>query len=164
VAAKKSKTPGKPGRPSTYTDKAGDEIVRRLSDGETLRAICRDEHMPAWQTVYSWIDINPDFSERIARAREVGFDAIAADTLALIDEKPERHDTQFGDRVDPGYVAWQKNRVEQRMKLLAKWSPKLYGDKLTAEHTGPNGAPLIDPRNPPALYLTLAPIPDDIPT
>lgn len=115
---------------TTYNDQAVDEICLRLSEGEPLRAICRSDGMPAWRTVYDWIDAHPDFAARFARAREQGFDAIAEDTLELMDEKPERCETQFGDKVDPGYVQWQKNRVEQRMKLLAKWNPKRYGEKL----------------------------------
>jgi hypothetical protein len=36
-----------------------------------------------------------------------------------------------GVRYDSAYVQWQKNRVEQRLKLLAKWNPKRYGDRVT---------------------------------
>jgi hypothetical protein len=118
------------GRPSTYTQEIADEIVQRLANGEPLRAICRDDDMPTWRTVYNWIDADDKFSARIAHARERGFDAIAEDTIQMIDEEPERCGTQFGDKVDPGHVQWQKNRVEQRLKLLAKWAPKKYGDKL----------------------------------
>lgn len=45
-----------------------DEIVRRLSDGEPLRSICRDEHMPSWRAVYDWMD-DVEFASRIAHAR-----------------------------------------------------------------------------------------------
>lgn len=124
------------GRPSTFTPEIADEICERLANGEPLRAICRDDHMPAWRTVYDWVDAHSDFATRIARAREVGFDAIAEDTVELIDEVPERTETQFGSKVDAGHVQWQKNRVEQRMKLLAKWCPQKYGDKQAVELTG----------------------------
>lgn len=118
---------------STYTDEIAAEICTRISEGETLRAICREDHMPAWRTVYDWIRANQAFAARIAHARELGFDAIAEETIEMVDEKPERCDTQFGDKVDPGHVQWQKNRVEQRLKLLAKWSPKKYGEKIEIE-------------------------------
>ena len=49
---------------------------------------------------------------------------------------PERTGTPFGDKVDAGYVVWQKNRAEQRLKLLAKWSPKKYGDRQQVELAG----------------------------
>ena len=49
-----------------------DEIVRRLSDGEPLRSICRDEHMPHWTSIYDWISEDAEFALRIARARGWG--------------------------------------------------------------------------------------------
>ena len=120
------------GRPSTYTDAIAEEICRRIADGEPLRQICRDDHMPKWQTIYHWKSERQEFSNRIAHARELGTNAIAEDTLAIIDTPPERVE----GRIDPGFVSWQKNRVEQRMKLLAKWNPKAYGDKLQTELSG----------------------------
>jgi len=116
-------------RPSKRSPQVEDEICRRLSEGETLRAICRDEGMPPWRSVYDWIAQDEGFAARFARAREVGADAIAEETLDILDEPPERTNTEHGDKVDSGYVAWQKNRAEQRLKLLAKWFPKKYGDK-----------------------------------
>ena len=112
------------------------EICERLSNGEPLRAICRDEHMPSWRAVYQWMDADEGFAARIAHARDIGADAIAEETIAILDAPPERCETQFGDKVDAGYVQWQKNRAEQRLKLLAKWSPKKYGDKQTVAHEG----------------------------
>lgn len=90
--------------------------------------------MPHWTTVYDWIKANEELSLRFARAREMGFDAIAEDILEMVDQAPERHDTQFGDKVDPGYVQWIRARVEARLKLLAKWSSKKYGDKVELDH------------------------------
>lgn len=126
---------------SKRTQNIADEIVRRISEGEPLRQICRDEHIPNWQRVYEWMDQDAEFAGRIARARELGFDAIAAESLAIIDEPPERVVTMQGDeraesRIDSAAVQWAKNRAEHRLKLLAKWSPKKYGDKLEHEHKG----------------------------
>lgn len=123
------------GRPSTYSDVIATEICNRIADGEPLRVICRDEHMPPWRTVYEWRSSIPDFAKRLESARDLGFDAIAEDTLVIIDESPERTLTQHGDKVDAGYVQWQRNRVEQRMKLLAKWSPK-YRENSKVEFSG----------------------------
>lgn len=78
------------GRPSKFTEAIVDEICERLSNGETLRSICRDEHMPTWRTVYDWCDASPEVSARIARAREVGFDSIGESTLDISDQDPER--------------------------------------------------------------------------
>ena len=67
------------------------------------------------------------FAAAIARARDIGADAIAAESLSIVDEAPER--TALGN-IDPGSVAHAKLRAEHRLKLLAKWNPKKYGDKL----------------------------------
>ena len=124
----------------TWSDAIADEIVERISQGETLRAICREDHMPSWQAVYNWIGGNEDFARRIARARELGADAIAEQTVDIIDQEAER---DMNGKVDQGWVAHQKLRAEHRLKLLAKWQPKKYGDKITQEVTGANGGPIL---------------------
>lgn len=118
------------GRQTTYSEEIADEICRRLANGEFLRVICREEGMPHWNTVHDWKQANPEFAGRFARARAIGLDAIAEDSLVILEEAPERVATAFGHKVDPGHVAWQKNRAEQRLKILAKWDPKRYGEKL----------------------------------
>lgn len=73
----------------------------------------------------------------IARAREAGFDRIAADCLEIADQTGK--DTIYGDngaRADTEWISRSKLRIETRLKLLAKWDPKRYGDKITQEHTG----------------------------
>lgn len=127
------------GRTLTYTQEVADKICARLSKGEPLAQICRGNNMPAVRTVSDWKASVPEFAAEFARAREDGFDAIAADSLEIIDTKPERCATADGDRVDAGHVAWLKNRAEQRLKLLAKWDPKRYGDKIHTEHSGEIG-------------------------
>lgn len=116
-----------------YNPAIADEIASRIATGETLRAICREDGMPCWRTVYDWINSNPDFAARIAQARETGYDAIAEEAMAIADEPPPS--TQFGT-TDGGAVQHAKLRIETRLKLLAKWSPKKYGDKQQIEHSG----------------------------
>jgi hypothetical protein len=123
--------PKKRGRPSKWTQEIEDDICARLSRGEPLRAICRTEGYPEWNTVYLWMETRDGFSERVARARENGVEAIAQDTLAMIDEEPRYvEDAKGGTRIDTGYIQWMKLRTEQRMKLLACWSPNRYGARV----------------------------------
>ena len=120
--------PKKTGRPSKYTPELAAEIARRLSEGEPLRQICRDEHMPHWTNMYEWMAQDPELSVRIACAREVGQDAIAEEIYREISMDPEREER---GRIDPGYVQLIKARAEIKLKLLAKWNPKRYGDRVT---------------------------------
>lgn len=128
--------------PSKFTQELFDEICARLSKGEPLAQICRDEGMPSSNTVRDWCDKDESLAIAYARARDEGFDAIALDSLQIMDATPERYMTELGERIDPGSVQWAKNRAEQRLKLLAKWDPKRYGDRVTNEHTGANGGPI----------------------
>jgi hypothetical protein len=85
--------------------------------------------MPEWRTVYDWMYRNEDLSAAIAHARELGQDAIAEDIMREISEDPERILSEGGGRIDSGYVQLIKARAEIKLKLLAKWNPKKYGDR-----------------------------------
>lgn len=119
------------------------EIVERLSQGEPLRQICRDEHMPGWRVVYDWIRDDEKFAAHIAHARELGFDAIAEDTIEIADdarndwmERLDKEDVPVGYQLNGDHVQRSKLRIETRLKLLAKWSPKKYGERTQHEHSG----------------------------
>jgi hypothetical protein len=125
------------GRPSKYTPEIAQEMCNMLADGIPLREICRQEGYPAWRTVYDWMYQDDALGEKgvglsaaIARAREVGQDAIAEQIWVEINQEPERILSEGGGRIDPGYVQWQKAKAEIGLKLLAKWNPKRYGDKV----------------------------------
>jgi hypothetical protein len=130
--------PKKIGRPSKYTPELADEICDRLKDGEPLRKICRDEHMPSWRAVYEWIIKDKDFSARIAESRELGADAIAEDIMDIIDQYPQLRQSDGGSSIDAGFVQWQKLRADYRLKLLSKWSKK-YSERGSLEITGKDG-------------------------
>lgn len=125
------------GRPSDFTTELLDEICERLAKGEPLAVICRDDHMPSDRTVRNWM-ARDDVSSAIARAREVGFDAIAAECLDIADNTAS--DTKWvgeegSERAIPDseWISRSRLRVETRLKLLAKWDPKRYGEKLDIE-------------------------------
>lgn len=139
----------KRGRKSTYTQKIADEICLRLSQGIPLAEICRDETMPGYRTVSDWKAALPGFAASIARAREDGFDVIAADCLRIADtlevgvEKIEKADG--GTEIRRGdMLGHRKLQIETRLKLLAKWDPKRYGEKVQFGS---------DPQNPITMLL-----------
>lgn len=137
MATKKPALKNLGGRPSTFSQAIVDEVCMRVAGGEPLAIVCRDIGL-GLTTWYDWANAKPDVAEAIARAREAGEDVILAETLTIVDTVPERCATAEGDKVDTGHVAWLKNRAEQRLKLLAKWNPKKWGDRVQAEvaHTG----------------------------
>lgn len=123
------------GQKGKYTEALAAEICERMSNGEPLRAICRDEHMPSWGAVYAWMVEREEFAQRIARARELGADAIAEEALRIADtplegvETEEDADGKVKSTKRGDMLGHRKLQIETRLKLLAKWSPKKYGDR-----------------------------------
>lgn len=104
-----------------------DEIITRLSKGEPLAQICRSSRMPSVVTIWNWEQEDKSLAERVARARLDGYDAIAAECLAIADDHED----------DP---ASRRVRTDVRLKLLAKWDPRRYGDRLGLDNG--QGGPL----------------------
>ena len=137
---------GKVGRPSRYSEDVMDELCERLSKGEPMAAICRDEHMPAVPTINLWRSKDPAIDSRVARARDDGFDALALDCLNIADDNGRDLRVLANGSVvtDSDVVQRSKLRIETRLKLLACWDPKRYGNKVDVTSGGnPVPAPMI---------------------
>ena len=121
------------------------EIHAWIESGKTLRAYCRQDGKPSYGTVYDWLEADAKDagieSSRFARARELGEEQIMQECLAIADE------TQTGEIVTvkadgtkevktADMIEHRKLRIETRLKLLAKWNPKKYGDKLDLNVSG----------------------------
>lgn len=136
----------KTGRPSTYTKETAEKICELLSDGIPLREICRMEGMPAWRTVYDWMykddalgEEGAGLSAAIARAREIGYDAMAEECLIIADtpkigfkktfNSGSEEDEDSMTVVEEDMLGHRKLQIETRLKLLAKFNPKKYGDR-----------------------------------
>lgn len=117
-----------------YSAEARQEVVQRVLDGlasgTPLTVICRSDGMPAPKTIREWADDDAELSCAIARAREDGFDVLAAECLDIADETGrDTIRTEGGERADTEWISRSKLRIETRLKLLAKWDPKRYGEK-----------------------------------
>lgn len=134
------------GRPSTFTVEIADEICGRLAEGESLRAICRDSHLPSEGTVRGWVvDDREGFSAQYARARDIGLEHMADEILEISDETSrDTISTERGDMPDHEWIARSRLRVDARKWLLSKRLPKTYGDKVQTEHSGPDGGPITN--------------------
>jgi hypothetical protein len=116
------------------------EIHAWIESGKTLRAYCRQDAKPSYGTVYDWLE-DKEKNSRFARARDLGEDQLAQECLEIADN------TQIGEIVtlkpdgsqeikSADMVEHRKLRIDTRLKLLAKWNPKKYGDKQAIEHSG----------------------------
>lgn len=128
---------GKPnGRPTGYLIKLGNEICERLAEGESLREICKDKHLPSRNTVYKWMSADEfiGFRDQYTHARGVQAHKYADDAL------------KYAVGTNP------KNAIADRLKFDAlrwaagKLNPKIYGDMKRVEQSGPDGGPIQSER------------------
>ena len=135
VAQQPVSAPKKASR-STYTTHIADFICIRLSEGESLQEIVKTVGMPNRATVYRWLLEQPAFCDKYTRAREEQADTLADEIIGIADESPEtvevrdKHGAVIDIKIDSGYVAYQKQRIEARKWTAMKLKPKKYGDKL----------------------------------
>ena len=145
AAKPKAVAPRTKGRPSNYSPEIARIICEQLSEGIPLRQICRDnDGFPAWRTVYDWMARDDALGEKgvglsasISRARDIGYDALAEECLLIADT------IEFGQKqvmTDEGtattiedMLGHRKLRIETRLKLLAKFHPTKYGDRVAIE-------------------------------
>lgn len=122
------------GRPRQYNPADFvDDLCAHLAKGLPMAEWSRVDGNPSLDVVETWQKKDDDVARRIAHAREVGGDAIAADALRIADDTS-------------GDTLRDRLRVETRLKLLAKWHPKRYGDRQQVEHSGKVELPAMDDR------------------
>jgi hypothetical protein len=151
----------KRGRPSLYAPEIVETICERLAAGETLRAICRDDDMPSEATVRNWaLDDTGGFFAQYTRARDVGYAGWFDEIREIADtpvegtktvSKPTGTETTTGDMIEH-----RRLQIDARKWMLSKALPKVYGDRLSAELSGPNGGPIETTSDPREIARRLA--------
>lgn len=118
------------GRPTKYTKELGDLICERISTGESVRSIERDENMPSGVTIYSWLldEDKEEFLKHYSRARDTQAEVIFEEIIELADKSLE--DIIGDDKSDSARVQARKLQIDARHWHLSKLRPKKYGDKL----------------------------------
>lgn len=105
-------------RPSKYSEELVNKICERIADGESLRAICREDGMPTTSTIMLWLKDKPEFSEQYAHARVIGADAFEDQILM---------DAITTDKDNANAV---KVKADILFKLMALRNPKKYNSKV----------------------------------
>ena len=121
------------GRPSDYSDDIAERMCLRISEGETLSAVCSDPAMPARTTAYQWMDKEASFAHRYARARERQADAHADEILSA---------STLPDDCTSQQINAARLRVDALKWTAAKLRPSAYGDKLLQTLTDVKGEEL----------------------
>lgn len=135
----------KRGRPSIYSAALAERICAELAKGRTLKDVCRDDNMPVESAVRNWaLEDKNGFFALYAKAREIGYQAMADETLDIADnginDWMERNgQDDAGWQANGEHVSRSRLRVDTRKWFLAKALPKIYGDKISLDHESPKG-------------------------
>lgn len=108
--------------PAKKTPKLIKEVLEGIAKGETLTSLSRrlDFHAVSW---CSWVREDEELKLAYQRARDIGHDALADQTLEIAD----------GTKAINEHIQLSRLRIDTRLKLLASWSPNKYGPKSTVD-------------------------------
>ncbi|MBK8100824.1 MAG: hypothetical protein IPK26_27370 [Planctomycetes bacterium] len=154
--------PGRPPGPEPIPQTVAKALFEHLAHGRTLREFASQRGNPSARTILDWRAADEAFAAAYQHARDVGFDTLADEALQIADEDP-----QEGVAFDGAFVARQRLRVETRLRLLAVWCPRNYGNRTQLHHEGSvsvqvvTGVPQVEtdqPAAPPAELPAIAPV------
>ena len=116
----------------TYSKDLFNSMMLRVSGGETLNRICKDNGFPDVHCAFEWVHKTAENSQEYARAVENR----AAARAARIDD--------YGDMLLKGEITSDVARVliDKERWQAGKENPKKYSDKQQIEITGKDGEPL----------------------
>lgn len=123
-----------------YSIELAARICDRISDGESVRAICRDPEMPSKTSVFEWLAEYPEFATMYAAAKDECADTYADEIVEIADEYELKElkgdDGQVRVVYDGVAVARNRLRVDARKWIAGKLKPKKYGDRIGLDHSG----------------------------
>lgn len=123
-----------------------DTICEMIANRYTLRQIAREIGLSSQSRIMEWVQSDPIFAERYARAMELRVEAFADEIVEISDDGANDWMEREGKAdLNGEHIQRSKLRVDTRKWLMAKMAPKKYGEKITAEHTGADGKDLIPP-------------------
>lgn len=125
-----------------------DSILADIAAGESAKAALRERDINS-RVFWAHLASSEDAANQYARAKARGLDRWSEDITDIADEQPPlvyEGVSEDGQallvKLDSGFVAWQRNRIDARKWVMSKLAPKKYGDKIETTVQGPNGGPM----------------------
>ena len=133
------------GRPSKQTPDREDVLLELIADGMSLVKACKEVDVGI-SSVFRWLEADPVFRDKYAKAKEAQAEKFADEIVAIADEAEVASivtpDGEVNLKLDATAVARNRLRVDARKWVASKLLPKKYGDKIQQELTGADGGPV----------------------
>ena len=128
-------------RPSEYKQEVAEDILEQIMEGKSLRSICLQDGYPNRSTFMRWVSSVDGLRDQYELAKQEQAHYLVEQILDIADETTNDHVTDEGgnERVNSEAIQRSRLRVDARKWYSSKVLPKLYGDKITTEHTGSVG-------------------------
>jgi hypothetical protein len=137
----------KTGRPTKHTPDREDVLLELIADGMSLVKASKEIDVGI-ATVFRWLDADPIFRDKYAKAKEAQAEKFADEIVAIADETEVSSvvtpDGEVNLRLDATAVARNRLRVDARKWVASKLLPKKYGDKMQTELSGNVGIGLYE--------------------
>jgi hypothetical protein len=133
--------PVRGGSVGLYSEARGEAICRRLANGESLIAICRDADMPSYGCVYDWLKRHDDFAEAYVQARQVQADYFFDEAREVALAATPR--TVWAERLRFDVIRW----------ATARMAPKKYCERVVVAGAVAELAAEADPRRAPMTVI-----------
>lgn len=143
------------GRQSTYNPEIAAEICALIpSHRKGLKALlAQNDRFPAESTFYEWLVKYDDLAEMYARARKLRAQLMEEEILDISDEANGDAYVDYDKdgkpiaKIDGEAIQRSKLKVDTRKWLMAKLSPRDYGDKIDVT----SGGEALPPPAPPVV-------------
>jgi hypothetical protein len=131
----------------TYSDRLAQTICERISAGELLTVLCREDDMPTMRRCNQWLKERAEFQALMDMSKSDRLNIFEEEVIEIADDMKRDFQTVIKNgkekRVaDPEIIARAKLRIEVRFKHLKSGRPQRWGDvsTLITKSDDPNDA------------------------
>jgi hypothetical protein len=124
------------GRPTLYCEALVDNLCQRIAQGRSLRSICKDDDMPTVVTIWRWLQINEEFCNRYAKAKECATEAMVDEMLDIADDasndwmQVRLKSGEIKTILNNEHVLRSRLRVDTRKWIAERLKPKRFGTSV----------------------------------
>lgn len=124
----------KVGRPTSYTPELGKIICDRIASGWTMAQACKDLNVSSCMP-WSWARCVPEFAQALALAKEIQYDAMSDQMMAIADDgtndwmEIETKNGRTFVKLNDEAVRRSQLRIDTRKAILGAMRAKVWGTK-----------------------------------